>query len=53
MLWIVLIVVAALLASWWWMDRRKQRGGVDNASIQRTRKADEGRSGFYGGGGAG
>ena len=50
---IVLVVIAALLAFWWWSDRRKDRGAVDHTGIQRTRKTDEGRSGYYGGGGAG
>jgi hypothetical protein len=53
MLWIVLIVVAALLALWGWTDHRKHRGGVDHRGIQSTRKVDEGRGGYYGGGGAG
>ena len=49
MLWIVLIVAAVLLASWWWVHLRGHHGAVDGRDIQRTREADEGRSGFWGG----
>jgi predicted secreted protein len=48
--WIVLIVVLVLGALAWWSSGRR-RNGVNDASVQRTRKMNEGRGSEYGGGG--
>jgi len=50
--WIVLAVVVVLGAVAWWSSGPKRKG-VDDASVQRNRKIDEGRGSQYGGGGGG
>jgi hypothetical protein len=50
--WIVLVVAVVLGALAWWSSGR-QRRGVNHASVQRTRKMNEGRGSEYGIGGGG
>ena len=46
--WIVLVAVVVLGALAYWSSGRK-RNGVNDASLARSRKIDEGRSSRFGG----
>ena len=47
--WIALVVVVVLAALVWWSSGRHGKG-VNDATLQRTRKTDEGRGYGMGGG---
>lgn len=47
MFWWIALIVVALGALAWWSSGRRSRG-VDHASVQRTRKIDEGRGSEFG-----
>ena len=47
MFWWIIVVVAVLGALAWWSTGRRSKG-VDHASVQRTRKIDEGRASEFG-----
>jgi hypothetical protein len=47
MFWWFAVVVAVLAALAWWSSRHRSKG-VDHASVQRTRKINEGRIGEFG-----
>lgn len=51
MIWLFVVIVAVVVFGVfaWWSSGR-QRGGVDNAKLQRTRKINEGRGSEHGGG---
>ena len=44
--WIVLVGVVVLGALAWWSSGRQQNG-VNDESVQLTRKINEGRGGYY------
>jgi hypothetical protein len=50
MFWLVVSVVVVVLGAFAWWSSGRQRKGVDSASLQRSRKINEGRGGPYGGG---